>query len=75
MLVITPDVIAYICLVSPLLTRTADQALTGLRPLLDIDEPDSLAMLEQGEATGNLAAEIGARMAYERRLESARNWP
>jgi hypothetical protein len=32
-------------------------------------------LLEQGQPTGNLAAEIGARMADKRRLVSARTWP
>jgi hypothetical protein len=32
-------------------------------------------LLEQGQLTGNLAAEIGALMAYERWLVSARTWP
>jgi len=45
-LLIAPAVITYIFMVSPLLTRTADQALSSLRPLLDMDDPAYLELVD-----------------------------
>jgi len=80
---IAPAVITYILLVSPLLTRTADPVILGLRPLLDFDEPSFPALVEANSRVGSGrerravadGAWLGAQMAYERRLESARTWP
>lgn len=44
-LLIAPVVMTYIFMVSPFLTRTADQALAGLRPLVDLDEPGYQALI------------------------------
>ncbi len=51
-LLIAPLVITYIFLVSPLLTCTADQVILGLRPLLDLDEPSFLALVEANSRVG-----------------------
>ena len=48
-LLIAPAVITYIFLVSPLLTRIADEVLVGLRPLLDVDDTDTRALLNPAE--------------------------
>jgi hypothetical protein len=49
------------------LRHVAQQVNAGSRRLND--------RLAKGQPTGSLAADIGALMAFERRLESARTWP
>jgi len=58
-----------------LLRRAKRVELQQVTPQVNSSSRRPAGLLEQGQPTGNLAAEIGALMAYERRLESARTWP
>lgn len=58
-----------------LLRRARRDELQQVTPQVNSSSRRPAGLLEQGQPTGNLAAEIGARMADKRRLVSARTWP